>query len=62
MIVEVCDLCEKQVIETNKTVVTIEECKFLTKRKFRGIICNDCLNILKGKKLNPPKGSDAPDA
>lgn len=71
MIVEVCDLCEKKVSETNKTIVTIEDCKGVTfdfggpfpnKRKFKGVICDECLNILKGKKINPPKGSNAPDA
>lgn len=58
MKIEVCDLCNARVHDLNKTEVTITDHKGMTidfgrafpaKRKFKGVICDDCLNLLKAK-------------
>ena len=68
MIVELCDLCKKnKVNESNKTEVIIKDCKGVeisaygfpmpAKRKFKAVICDDCLNKLRG--IEPPTGGSA---
>ena len=62
MIVELCDLCGNQVSENNKTEIIIKDCKGLyideyghpwsCKRKLKGVICDDCLQLLKEKRGN----------
>lgn len=56
MKVEICDLCYERVSALNKTTVTIEDYKgisfelngvFPDKRKFKGVICDKCLNRLR---------------
>ena len=56
MRVEICDLCHKRVFDTIKTTVTIEDYKgmsiefghaFPAKRKFKGVICDECLRRLR---------------
>lgn len=56
MKVEICDLCHKRVYESNKTTVIIKDFKgmdidptgvYPAKRKFEGVICNDCLKRLR---------------
>ena len=56
MKVELCDLCEKRVSELNSTKVIIKDYNgvsfdfgtaFPSKRKFKGIICDDCLKLLR---------------
>lgn len=58
MKVEICDLCEKRVNELNCTKIIIKDYKGITfdfntafpnKRKFEGVICDDCLNLLREK-------------
>ena len=58
MKVELCNLCEKRVDEFNSTKVIIKDYKGFTfdlgavfpdKRKFEGVICDDCLNLLREK-------------
>lgn len=56
MTIELCDLCNKCVHDFNKTVVTIEDHKGVdfdfwlpAKRKFKGVICDECLRLLKEK-------------
>ena len=58
MKVELCDLCEKRVNDFNCTKVIIKDYNGITfdiggvfpsKRKFEGIICDDCLKLLKEK-------------
>lgn len=58
MKVELCNLCERRVSDLNSTKVIIEDYKgisfdfgevFPNKRKFKGVICDDCLNLLKEK-------------
>ena len=59
---ELCDLCECRVDEYSCTRVTIKDYKgidydfgmaFPDKRKFEGVICDDCLNLLiRKKKIN----------
>lgn len=58
MKVELCNLCEKRVNELNSTRVIIKDYKGITfdfdvalpdKRKFEGVICDDCLNLLRKK-------------
>ena len=56
MTIELCDLCNKRVRDLNKTVVTIEDRRgidfeflFPAKRKFKGVICDECLRLLKEK-------------
>lgn len=55
MIVEVCDLCKKPVKDLYKTQVIIKDYKgceieygfaFPAKRRFKGVICDDCLELL----------------
>ena len=59
MKIEVCDLCEKRVDELNSTKVIIKDYKgiafdfgmaFPDKRKFEGVICDDCLNLLRKRQ------------
>lgn len=59
MVIELCDLCGDRVYELNKTEVIIKDYKgvdfdfcmvFPAKRKFKGVICDDCLRLLKEKK------------
>lgn len=67
MIIEVCDLCKKEVEESNKTEVIIKDYKGVwidgmgypqpAKRKYKAVICDDCLNKLRG--IQPPTGSSA---
>lgn len=61
MIIEVCDLCNNRVHELNKTEVIIKDYKGLTfdfnmafpaRRRFKGLICDECLNLLRHKKEN----------
>jgi hypothetical protein len=61
MYIEVCDLCKKRVDEDNKTEIIIKDHKGITfklgfphstNRKFKGVICNNCLNLLR-TKTNP---------
>lgn len=56
MKVELCDLCEKRVDELNSTKVIIKDYKGITcdyntafpsKQEFEGVICDDCLNLLR---------------
>ena len=56
MIIEVCNLCHKKVNEMNKTTVIIKDYKGMefdlngvwpAKRKFEGVICDDCLKRLR---------------
>lgn len=56
MKIEICDLCEKRVDELNSTKVIIKDYKGITfdfgmafpdKRKFEGVICDDCLDLLR---------------
>lgn len=65
MFIEVCDLCKKEVKESNKTEVIIKDYKgaewdgfgyTYAKRKYKAVICDDCLNKLKGIQL-PTGGS-----
>lgn len=59
MLIEVCDLCGNQVSSTNKTEIIIKDNKGLhvdeyghpwpCKRRFKGVICDDCLQFLKEK-------------
>lgn len=59
MRIEVCDLCGSEVNEFSSTKVTIKDYKGITfdlgtvfpsKRKFSGVICDDCLELLKERK------------
>ena len=59
MKIEVCDLCGREVDEYNRTKVIIKEYKgtrydgisvYPVKRKISGVICNDCLELLKERK------------
>jgi hypothetical protein len=60
MTVELCDLCQKRVGILDKTEVVIKDHKGLhidewghawpDKRKFKAVICDDCLKLLKGNK------------
>ena len=70
MFIEVCDLCKQKVNESNKTKVIIKDHKGLmwdgfgymcgAKRKYKAVICDDCLSVLRGeKKLEPPTGGSA---
>ena len=61
MMIEVCDLCKKPVDEFNKTAVIIKDYKgveylpygeFPKKRKIKGVICDDCLDKLRGNRGN----------
>ena len=65
MIIEVCDLCKKEVNDENKTEVIIKDYKGVwvdgmgyaqpAKRKYKAVICDDCLRTLKGEsKPKPP--------
>jgi hypothetical protein len=56
MKIEICNLCEKRVDELNSTKVIIKDYKgidfdfgmaFPDKRKFEGVICDDCLSLLR---------------
>lgn len=56
MRIEVCDLCHSRVYEGKKTEVIIKDCKSITidsygiscsKRRFRGVICDECLKLLR---------------
>lgn len=58
MKIEICNLCEKRVDELNSTKVIIKDYKgidfdfgmaFPDKRKFEGVICDDCLSLLRNK-------------
>lgn len=58
MKVEICDLCKKVVNELDYTKVIIKDYKGITfdfgmafpdKRKFEGVICDDCLSLLRKK-------------
>lgn len=59
MIVEVCDLCEGRVCEMKRTEVIIKDYKGVhfdqwgsvwpAKRQFKAVICDKCLDLLKGK-------------
>lgn len=58
MKIEICNLCEKRVDELNSTKVIIKDYKgidfdfgmaFPDKRKFEGVICDDCLDLLRNK-------------
>ena len=58
MKIEVCDLCEKKLGELNRTEVIIKDYKGMTfmcrtalpeKRKFKAVICDNCLNLLREK-------------
>lgn len=58
MKIEVCDLCEKKLGELNRTEVIIKDYKGMTfenrtafqeKRKFKAVICDDCLSLLREK-------------
>lgn len=62
MMIEVCDLCKKPVNDLNKTEVIIKDYKgvrygsfglgaYPEKRKIKGVICDDCLDKLKGDKI-----------
>lgn len=71
MFIEVCDLCKKEVEESNKIEVTIKDYKGVwvdgmgyrqpAKRKYKAVICDNCLKILRGEsELKPPTtGSSA---
>ena len=59
MKIEVCDLCGKEVNECNSTKVIIKDYNgghfdfgtaFPVKRRFTGVICDDCLKLLKERK------------
>lgn len=60
MMIEVCDLCKKPVGNLNKTKVIIRDykgvhisdCGFTTpdERKFKGVICDDCLDKLRSSR------------
>ena len=60
MTVELCDLCSERVNDWNKTEVIIKDHKGLSfdewgnawpcKRKFKGVICDDCLKFLKARR------------
>ena len=61
MKIEVCDLCYKRVYDLTKTEVLIKDHKgisfsefgaFPSKRTFRGVICDECLGLLRGEKEN----------
>lgn len=52
MQIEVCDLCERRVNNLNSTKVIIKDCKFPTSRKFKGVICDNCLKLLKEGNYN----------
>jgi hypothetical protein len=56
MLIEVCDICKRPVNTINKTEVIIQDFKGMTfeldgvfpaKRKFKGVICNKCLDLLR---------------
>lgn len=56
MVIEVCDLCKHPVSSVNKTEVIIQDFKGMTfeldgvfpaKRKFKGVICDKCLDTLR---------------
>ena len=58
MLIEVCNLCKREVSSLCKTDVIIKDHKGLefdicgyalpAKRRFKGVICDDCLNLLRG--------------
>lgn len=58
MFIEVCDLCRKEINENNKTEVIIKDYKGVwvdgmgyrqpAKRKCKAVICDNCLDKLKG--------------
>lgn len=58
MKIEICDLCGKKIDEYKHTKVIIKERNgkkydvfgILVERKFKGVICDDCLKLLKDKK------------
>lgn len=60
MNIEVCDICHQPVNDYNKTEVIIKDHKgfaidfeygftYSTHRKFKGVICDDCLDLLRGE-------------
>ena len=66
MLIEVCDLCGKEVKELNKTEVIIKDHKGVemgcygfpmpAKRKYKAVICDNCLKAIKGEsKPKPPE-------
>lgn len=64
MKVEICDLCYERVSEVTKTTVVIEDFKgydfefghaFPAKRKFKGVICDKCLNRLRNSDKKEKK-------
>ena len=59
MKIEICNLCEKRVDKLNSTKVIIKDYKGITfdfdmafpdKRKFKGVICDDCLSLLRRRQ------------
>ena len=60
MTIEVCDLCNERVYGLNKTEIIIKDnkglsfddygCAWPSKRKYKAIICDDCLHMLKKNK------------
>ena len=52
MIKECCDICHKETNDRNRTKITLKDYKgvafdtiwYPIKRKWKGIICDDCLN------------------
>lgn len=59
MKIEVCDICRKSVGEFNRTEVILKDYNGATfdfgmihraKRKWKGIICESCLAMLRGEK------------
>lgn len=61
MMIEVCNLCKKPVNDLNKTEVIIKDYKGMEycsygnyigkKRKIKGVICDNCLDKLRGNKI-----------
>ena len=60
MIIEICDLCGSTVDEDNKTEVIVKDHKgrvidefgvWRTKRRYRAVICDDCLKVLREKRF-----------
>ena len=69
MKIKVCDLCHIPVNDLNKTEVIIKDYKGVSfgpfgvgtypeKRKMKGVICDDCLNKLRGIQSNIPLKKD----
>lgn len=67
MLIEVCNLCNRKVSDFNKTEVIIKDHNgvefdlgyiFRAKRRFKGVICDDCLELLRGSEKKEEPAND----